>query len=86
MKSSERRLASFSEFENRLEDYVETEKLKKLCTTRWVMLMPAVGKTLQNFAHLLDWFQQQISEGKREDKQAALIHNNNLSDFSGFFL
>ena len=29
--------------------------------------------------HLLDWFQQQISEGKREDKRTALIHINNLT-------
>ena len=46
--------------------------------------MGHVRAILQNYAHLLDLFQQQISEGKREDKQAALIHINNLSDFSVF--
>ncbi|KAI6655411.1 Zinc finger MYM-type protein 1-like [Oopsacas minuta] len=85
VKSSPRRLASFTEFENGQEDYVETEKLKKLCPTRWVMRMLAVRAILQNYAHLLDWFQQQFSEGKTEDKQATLIHINNLSDFSVFF-
>ena len=85
VKSSPRRFASFTEFENGLEDYVETEKLRKLCPTRWVMRMPAVRAIFQNYAHLLDWFPQQISEGKREDKQAALIHINNLSDFSVYF-
>ena len=85
VKSSPRRLASFNEFENGLEDYLETEKLKKLCPTRWVMRMQAGRAILQNYAHLLDWFQQQISEGKREDKQAALIYINNHSDFSVFF-
>ncbi|KAI6659727.1 Zinc finger MYM-type protein 1-like [Oopsacas minuta] len=85
VKSSPRRLASFTEFENGGEDYVETEKLKKLCPTRWVMRMPVVRAILQNYAHLLDWFQEQISEGKIEDKQATLIHINSLSDFYVFF-
>ena len=39
----------------------------------------------QNCTHLLDWFQQQILEGKRQDKTSALIHINNLSDFSVLF-
>ena len=85
VKSSPRVLASFSEFVNGLKDSAETEKLKKLCPTRWVSRMPAVRASLQNYAHLLDWFQQQILEGKREDKTSALIHINNLSDFSVFF-
>ena len=52
--NSPRRLASFTEFENGLEDCVETEKLKKLCPTRWVMQMPDVRAILQNYTHLLD--------------------------------
>lgn len=40
---------------------------------------------LQNYTYLLDWFQQQILEGKRDDKTSSLIHINNLSDFSVFF-
>ena len=59
VKSSPRRLASFSEFENGLEDSAETENLKKLCPTRWVLRMPAVRALLQNCTHLLDWFKQQ---------------------------
>ena len=85
VKSSPRRLASFSEFENVLEDPVETESLKKLCPTRWVMRMPVVRALLQNYVHLLDWFQQLILDGKTGDKASALIHINNLSDFSVFF-
>ncbi|KAI6649992.1 Zinc finger MYM-type protein 1-like [Oopsacas minuta] len=53
VKSSSRRLASFTEFENGLEDYVETEKLKKLCSTRWVKRMPATRKFFATLARLL---------------------------------